>query len=267
MSSSRAEQQRLRREQIGRPELLMGLSPAHVEEMSSIFELFDQDNSGSIDPKEIREQMRSLGFDADNTTIYQLISDLDNDGSQKLEFGELAELLTDKIALYSPEYTSREHMREVFDYMDDLDPLSRDKKIDATNLKRIAKVLGDSITDAEIQVMIDEADRDKKGYVSAEDFYVVMAEAAHRMEQPPASDEKRLKQQEVVSSRWKQCQKLSLSSVLASAGAGPAAGSWKQLSMSQVKQAVSKESPFRRTVSPRAAFNEQLEETKTFSDD
>lgn len=63
--------------------------------MKEIFDLLDADGSGSIDPKEIRMQMQALGFEADNTTIYQLISDLDGDGSQNLEFEEFLKILKD----------------------------------------------------------------------------------------------------------------------------------------------------------------------------
>ncbi|OLP96838.1 hypothetical protein AK812_SmicGene20863 [Symbiodinium microadriaticum] len=42
----------------------------------------------------------------------------------------------------------KDNMQEVFDYLDDLEPQQRDKKIDVTNLQRIAQVLGDNISDA-----------------------------------------------------------------------------------------------------------------------
>jgi len=164
------------------PNLEEGLTPAQMKEMKAIFNLFDADQSGTIDPKEVRTQMKALGFEADNTTIYQLISDLDSDGSQKLEFEEFGGLLKDTLKLHSTSYATRDAMREIYDYMDDLVPQNRDHKIDSSNLKRIASVLGDPITDAEIEVMIQCADRDGKGYVSAEDFYELMSGEAKKFE-------------------------------------------------------------------------------------
>lgn len=35
------------------------------------FNLFDTDGSGTIDPKELKAAMQSLGFEAKNQTIYQ----------------------------------------------------------------------------------------------------------------------------------------------------------------------------------------------------
>lgn len=189
------------------------LGPSQVEELNDIFSIFDADQSGAIDPKEIRTQMRALGFEADNTTIYQLISDLDSDGSQKLEFTEFTGLLRDNLGMYTSEYTTREGMREVFDYMDDLVPGNRDGQIDASNLKRIAKVLGDNITDAEIDVMINGADRSGRGHVTVDDFYALMARESQRMIDEPmllareASDAKQVE----VKTKWKKAARVMVS--------------------------------------------------------
>ena len=43
-------------------------------------------------------------------------------------------------------------------------------KISFKNLKRVAKELGENMTDEELQEMIDEADRDGDGEVSEEEF-------------------------------------------------------------------------------------------------
>lgn len=185
---------------LGREALLS----SHREEMKEIFDLLDADGSGSIDPKEIRMQMQALGFEADNTTIYQLISDLDGDGSQNLEFEEFLKILKD-MQVHAVGYATRDNMQEVFDYLDDLEPQQRDKKIDVTNLQRIAQVLGDNISDAEIEVMIEHADRDGKGFVTAEDFYVLMADEARRMQQQtdaPGSSEPQKKSSQAAK-RWK----------------------------------------------------------------
>ena len=43
-----------------------GLTEDEVEEIKEAFDLFDTDGSGSIDPKELRAAMQSLGFEAKN---------------------------------------------------------------------------------------------------------------------------------------------------------------------------------------------------------
>lgn len=54
-----------------------GLSEEEIEEIREAFNLFDTDGSGTIDPKELKAAMQSLGFEAKNQTIYQMISDID----------------------------------------------------------------------------------------------------------------------------------------------------------------------------------------------
>ena len=47
-------------------------------------------------------------------------------------------------------------------------------KISFKNLKRVAKELGENMTDEELQEMIDEADRDGDGEVNEEEFFRIM---------------------------------------------------------------------------------------------
>jgi hypothetical protein len=67
-----------------------GLTEEEVEEIREAFNLFDTDGSGTIDPKELKSAMQSLGFEAKNATIYQMISDIDKDGSGAIDFDECA---------------------------------------------------------------------------------------------------------------------------------------------------------------------------------
>ncbi len=47
-----------------------GLTEDEIEEIKEAFDLFDTDGSGSIDPKELKAAMQSLGFEAKNQTIF-----------------------------------------------------------------------------------------------------------------------------------------------------------------------------------------------------
>ena len=68
------------------------------------------------------------------------------------------------------ERDSHEEMIKAFRLFDD----DETGKISFRNLKRVAMELGESITDEELQEMIDEADRDGDGEVSQEDFIRIM---------------------------------------------------------------------------------------------
>lgn len=74
-----------------------GLSEEEIEEIREAFNLFDTDGSGTIDPKELKAAMQSLGFEAKNQTIYQMIADIDKDGNGSIDFDEFLDMMTAKM--------------------------------------------------------------------------------------------------------------------------------------------------------------------------
>ena len=45
--------------------------------------------------------MQSLGFEAKNQTIYQMIGDIDKDGSGSIDFEEFLDMMTAKMVLFA----------------------------------------------------------------------------------------------------------------------------------------------------------------------
>ena len=76
------------------------------------------------------------------------------------------ELMTTKISERDP----REEILKAFKLFDD----DNTGKVPLKNLKRVARELGETMTDEELQEMIDEADRDGDGEISEEEFIRVM---------------------------------------------------------------------------------------------
>ena len=59
--------------------------------------------------------MTSLGFESKNQTIYQMIADLDSDGSGQIDFEEFLELMTARVS----DKDTRENIRKIFNLYDD----------------------------------------------------------------------------------------------------------------------------------------------------
>ena len=76
------------------------------------------------------------------------------------------ELMTGKISERDP----REEILKAFRLFDD----DSTGKISLKNLKRVARELGETMTDEELQEMIDEADRDGDGEINEEEFIRIM---------------------------------------------------------------------------------------------
>ncbi|KAK7240595.1 calcium ion binding protein [Aureococcus anophagefferens] len=134
-----------------------GLSEDEIEEIREAFNLFDTDGSGTIDPKELKAAMQSLGFEAKNQTIYQMIGDIDKDNSGTIDFEEFLDMMTAKM---------REDIQKVFNLFDD----DQTGHITLRNLKRVAKELGETMSDAELMEMIERADTDNDGEISPDEF-------------------------------------------------------------------------------------------------
>ena len=110
--------------------------------------------------------MQSLGFEAKNQTIYQMISDIDKDKLGEIDFEEFLDMMTAKMS----DKDSREDIQKVFNLFDD----DQTGKISLRNLKRVAKELGETMSDAELLEMIERADTDTDGEINFDEFYAIM---------------------------------------------------------------------------------------------
>lgn len=144
-----------------------GMGEEEIEEIREAFNLFDTDGNGTIDPKELKEAMQTLGFEAKNQTIYQMISDIDKDGTGDINFEEFLDLMTAGIT----NTDSKEDVQKVFNLFDD----DKTGYISLQNLKRVSKDLGETMSDAELLEMIERADTDQDGQISFEEFYAIMS--------------------------------------------------------------------------------------------
>ena len=121
---------------------------------------------GTIDAKELKVAMRALGFEPKKEEIRKMISDIDKDGNGNIDFQEFLDMMTTKMS----EKDSREEILKAFRLFDD----EEKGKITFRNLKRVAKELGENMTDEELHEMIEEADRDGDGEINEEEFLRIM---------------------------------------------------------------------------------------------
>eukprot|EP00500_Bicosoecida_sp_ms1_P001989 CAMPEP_0203812618 /NCGR_PEP_ID=MMETSP0115-20131106/4249_1 /ASSEMBLY_ACC=CAM_ASM_000227 /TAXON_ID=33651 /ORGANISM="Bicosoecid sp, Strain ms1" /LENGTH=220 /DNA_ID=CAMNT_0050721467 /DNA_START=40 /DNA_END=700 /DNA_ORIENTATION=- len=155
------------------------LTEEQKQEIREAFDLFDTDGSGTIDAKELKVAMRALGFEPKKEEIKKMISDIDKDGSGTIDFQEFLEMMTAKMS----EKDSREEILKAFRLFDD----DETGKISFRNLKRVAKELGENMTDEELAEMIEEADRDGDGEINEEEFLRIMKKTSlYERWAPPA---------------------------------------------------------------------------------
>lgn len=142
------------------------LTQEQKEEIKEAFDLFDTEGSGKIDAKELKIVMRALGFEPKKEEIRNIILDLDREGSGLIEYADFLEVMTIKMRERDP----IEEMKKAFRLFLDGDS----DKITLKHLKKVARDLGETMTDEELQEMIEEADRDGDGAISEADFIRIM---------------------------------------------------------------------------------------------
>eukprot|EP00439_Symbiodinium_sp_Y106_P084525 s855_g25.t3 len=149
-----------------KPNTRQGLDDEQTEEIREAFSLFDTEQSGAIDARELKAALRALGFEVKKEDVRRMLADIGKDPSQPIDFNEFCEMMKGRM----PDKNSRVEIDKVFALFDE----DETGKISFRNLKRIAQELGESLTDEELQEMIEEADRDGDGLISPEEFYRVM---------------------------------------------------------------------------------------------
>ncbi len=108
--------------------------------------------------------MQSLGFEAKNATVYSMIRDLSSD--EQINFETFLEMMSSRIASTD----TREDINKVFALFD----TEGKGRITLKDLKRVAKELGETMTDAELLEMVERADRDGDSEITQEDFFLIM---------------------------------------------------------------------------------------------
>lgn len=139
-----------------------GLSQDEIEELREAFNLFDADGSGTIDAKELKTAMESLGYKDKNRMVFQMLENLS--GGDELDFNAFLDLMTAKIS----DTDSREDIDKVFHLFTD------GPTITIQDLQRVSRELGESLTSEELQEMVDRADLNGDGGIDASEFYAIM---------------------------------------------------------------------------------------------
>ena len=120
-----------------------GIPEWQMQELREAFDLFDTDGSGSIDTKELQARCARSASTPKKEKVRKMIADIDLDGSGTIDFEEFVEMMTGKMG----DRDSPEEIRRVFKLFDD----DETGKISFRNLKRVARELGENMTDEELQ--------------------------------------------------------------------------------------------------------------------
>merc|ERR1712010_170433 len=145
---------------------LKNLTEEQKGELREAFDLFDTDGSGAVDATELHTAMKALGFEPKKEEISKMVKEMDKDGDATVDFEEFCVMMAEKMN----QKDGKEEMMKGFRLFDD----DGTGKISFKNFQRVAKELGENLSDAELKEILAEADEDGDGEINEAEFLAVM---------------------------------------------------------------------------------------------
>jgi Ca2+-binding EF-hand superfamily protein len=122
--------------------------------------------TGTIELDELQQVMRKLGQNPTEKELKEMIKSVDDNGDCEIDFEEFLLLMKSRIGHRDPE----QELRDAFAVFDS----DGSGAIDRKELKRLMKKLGQALSEAEIDAMMNEVDENGDGEISFEEFKALM---------------------------------------------------------------------------------------------
>jgi centrin-3 len=117
-------------------------------------------------PLALQVAMRALGFPVKKDDVRKLMQEYDKAASGKIDYDAFMEIMTERYLARDPD----EEIQKAFRLFDE----DGTGKITLKNLRRVARELGENLSDDELGAMIEEFDRGGQGAITLEDFFYIM---------------------------------------------------------------------------------------------
>ncbi len=134
-----------------------------LEELREVFALFDRDHNGYMSLSELKTMMKQFNRACTTDEAKEIFANLDKNHDGRIDFREFVSMMAPLM-----EETKGEdlHFKVAFAFFDK----NSDGTITTAELKQVLHNLHLKLTDAEIDEMITEADMDRNGTVSYDEF-------------------------------------------------------------------------------------------------
>jgi len=145
------------------------LPPEQIAILRNAFGSFDRDKTGSISTETVAEILRLMGQPFNKQILDEMIEEVDEDKSGRLEFEEFI-ILAAKFIVEEDEEALQKELKEAFRLYDK----EGNGFIPTSILKEILHELDDQLSDADLDGIIQEIDQDGSGTVDFDEFMEMM---------------------------------------------------------------------------------------------
>ncbi|KAK2964147.1 putative Cell division control protein 31 [Blattamonas nauphoetae] len=140
------------------------LTPQDKSEIKESFEIFDSENKGYLTYYQLKVAIRSLGVRIKKAEVIDLMQQFGSEN--QVDYDAFVSIMTYKFSQRDP--------NEEIDKAFILFVEEGKGVITARQLRKIAREIGETINDNELQAMIDEFDKDQDGAINANEFAAIM---------------------------------------------------------------------------------------------
>ncbi|XP_052761674.1 calmodulin-beta-like [Mya arenaria] len=131
-----------------------------------MFKVFDKNGDKTITVKEMATGLKDMGFNMDKGELKAAVKKIDANGNGLIEYGEFRTFMLKQFKQSQSSGDKQKEIKQAFRLFD------RDGNgfIERGEFKKAMKALGEPLTEAELTIMIKEADKDGDGKINYEEF-------------------------------------------------------------------------------------------------
>lgn len=138
------------------------LTPQQLQEAKDAFELFDTTGTNTIEQKELKIALMTLGFNITKEELRTVVSELDSSNSSTIDFKDFVQIVETLLA-------GRDTIKELTEAFNLFD-LDHTGRITAKNIMDVVASMDEQLTEPEIHEIIAEADKRGEGDITLEEF-------------------------------------------------------------------------------------------------
>jgi len=140
------------------------LTQEEIDKCREAFERFDKDGSGTIDAWELKETLKAMGQNPTDEEVFQMLSQVDDDGSGSIEFPEFLKVIEAQKEA-SAAQNDESDLIDAFVAMGGL--TDKSGHVEAEKLRRTIKAFELTV---DIDRLIEETDTDGSGEIDYDEF-------------------------------------------------------------------------------------------------